>query len=157
MKVLVYGYGNPGRRDDGLGPALVQMVEKWIESEKIDHVSVDSNYQLNIEDAYEIRDYDTVIFADATVEDIKDFKLSRVEPSDKTTFTMHAVSPSFILDLSQKINDHSPDVFLLHIKGYEFQLEEGLTERAEKNLILAFRYLNERLSRADGVFDPVNS
>ena len=28
MKALVIGYGNPGRLDDGLGPALAEAVEK---------------------------------------------------------------------------------------------------------------------------------
>ena len=27
-KVLIIGYGNPGRLDDGLGPALADLMEK---------------------------------------------------------------------------------------------------------------------------------
>lgn len=145
MKILIYGYGNPGRKDDGLGPALAGLVEKWIDTENLDNIFTDSNYQLNIEDAYAIRDYDTVIFADATIEDIDTYKLTKVEPSDEVTFTMHAVSPSFILGLSRKINDYSPEVYLLHIKGYDFQLEEGLSIKAEQNLIHAFNHLKDIL------------
>ncbi|WP_022948171.1 homospermidine synthase [Methylohalobius crimeensis] len=33
VKVLVLGYGNPGRGDDGLGPALVERLESRFESE----------------------------------------------------------------------------------------------------------------------------
>ena len=46
-KVLLIGYGNPGRLDDGLGPALAAAVEKLA----IPGVTVDADYQLNVEDA----------------------------------------------------------------------------------------------------------
>ncbi len=29
MQILVYGYGNPGRQDDGLGVELVRRLEEW--------------------------------------------------------------------------------------------------------------------------------
>ena len=50
-KILVYGYGNPGRQDDGLGVALVEELEQWVATEKIPGLDFDSNYQLNAEDA----------------------------------------------------------------------------------------------------------
>ena len=28
--ILIYGYGNPGRQDDGLGPTLVDALETWL-------------------------------------------------------------------------------------------------------------------------------
>ena len=145
LRILIYGYGNPGRRDDGLGPALVNLVENWINSEKISNVSVDSNYQLNIEDAYTIHNYDLVIFADATVEDIDDFVLTRVLGSSKTDFTMHSVHPAFVLDLCNQLYEVVPDVFLLHIKGYDYELKEGLTEKAEENLQNAYHFIKEIL------------
>lgn len=144
-RILVYGYGNPGRRDDGLGPALVNLVENWIKIENISNVSVDSNYQLNIEDAYTIRNYNLVIFVDASVEDIDDFVITRVVPSAKAHFTMHSVHPAFVLDLCNQLYEEAPDVFLLHLKGYDFELREGLTIKAEKNLNNAFRDIKKIL------------
>jgi len=143
IKILLFGYGNPGRKDDGLGPVLTGLVEKWILKEKINNVFVDSNYQLNIEDAFTIRDYDIVIFADATVETTEDIKLTRILPSDKVNFTMHAVHPAFILDLCQKLYDYAPEVYLLHIKGYEFELNEGLSDQASLNLKKAFVFIQK--------------
>ena len=29
MKILVYGYGNPGREDDGLGIRFAEIIETW--------------------------------------------------------------------------------------------------------------------------------
>jgi hydrogenase maturation protease len=140
-KILIYGYGNPGRKDDGLGPAFVNRVESWKGRKKFNHIMTDSNYQLNIEEALTIRDYDKVIFVDATTEEIDDFQLVKVQPSEKVSFTMHAVHPSFILDICRKFYDRSPQVFLMKIRGYDFQLMEGLSDRAASNLLKAFFFL----------------
>jgi hydrogenase maturation protease len=145
QKILIYGYGNPGRRDDGLGPAFIHLVEAWKKREKTSHIATDSNYQLNIEEALTIRDYEKVIFVDASMEEINDFQMIPVLPSEKVSFTMHAVNPSFILDLCRKLYGRSPDVFLLKIKGYDFELAEGLTDRAASNLLKAFSYLKKNI------------
>ena len=149
LDILLYGYGNPGRKDDGLGPILVDLVEKWIIKNEIKNISIDSNYQLNIEDAYTIRDYDIVIFIDASIEEIDDFIVTRVEPSDKVNYTMHSASPSFVLNLCNKIYNYTPETYLLHIKGYEFQMEEGLSHQAHKNLMEALRFIKRLLLKPD--------
>ena len=101
--ILIYGYGNPGRQDDGLGVAFVEQIESWLNNRNMDNVETDTNYQLNIEDAFTISQKDVVVFVDASVENIEDFCLTKVEPSNEVEFTMHAVSPSFVLDLSQRL------------------------------------------------------
>ena len=57
-KTLFIGYGNPGRLDDGLGPAMAEAVEKL----NLPGVVTDSDYQLTVEDAAEVAKYDLVIF-----------------------------------------------------------------------------------------------
>ncbi|VGO14536.1 hypothetical protein PDESU_03099 [Pontiella desulfatans] len=64
MSTLVIGYGNPGRLDDGLGPAFAERIQGL----GLSGVTVESNYQLNIEDAELVSRYDTVVFADASVD-----------------------------------------------------------------------------------------
>jgi hydrogenase maturation protease len=141
IRTLVYGYGNPGRRDDGLGPALVEKIEKWIQENNIPDIDVDSNYQLNIEDAYNIQNYDIVIFADASFEDIGHFIIERVKPDDKAAFNTHSVSPGYVLGLCQKLYKKSPAVFLVHIKGYEFELQEGISDQAAGNLEIVYNFI----------------
>jgi len=68
-RVLIYGYGNPGRQDDGLGNEMVNMIQKWIETHHLTCMETDSNYQLNIEDAEKIAPWDIVVFVDATKEE----------------------------------------------------------------------------------------
>ena len=137
-KIFIYGYGNPGRQDDGLGVLLAEMIEDWKSQNGFNNVETDSNYQLNIEDAANIADKDIVIFADASQENIDDIDYTIVEPSKEVNFTMHTCSPSFVLHLCKDIYEKTPKTYLLHIKGYEWELKEGLTIRAEENLKKAF-------------------
>jgi hydrogenase maturation protease len=139
--ILVYGYGNPGRMDDGLGIRLAEMIEGYCTEKGLDSVETDTNYQLNIEDAYALKDKELVIFADASMEMIEDYTFEPIEPSARTEFTMHSVSPAFILHLCDEIYHHQPKAYLLQIKGYEWELKETLTEKGKENLENAFHHL----------------
>lgn len=145
---MIYGYGNPGRQDDGLGNAFIEALEKWIGQEQLCGISLESDYQLNIEDAHTITDKEMVIFVDASIEeDIVDFKLSRVDPTAATIeFTMHAVSAAFILDLCRKLYHHEPITYLLHIRGYEWDFKEGISAGAKGNLVKALTFMKEQLA-----------
>jgi hydrogenase maturation protease len=134
-KILVYGYGNPGRQDDGLGVLCAQKVKQWAEKHFPEAIDVDMNYQLNIEDAEKISHYDQVIFADASQEEIPAYNLTRLEPSStQLEFTMHAVSPAYVLHLCQALFGKSPKSLLLHIRGYQWGMQEGITQQAKQNL-----------------------
>lgn len=133
-KVLIYGYGNPGRQDDGLGILLVEQMTEWATENGLESIDFDSNYQLNIEDALMISEYDIVIFADASIEDISDVELTQVEPSQKTEFTMHAMAPEFVLHLCHTLYGKFPATYLLHLKGYQFDFLAEPTAGARRNL-----------------------
>ena len=156
MRILVYGYGNPGRQDDGLGIALVSQLQKWAEKVGREDIRFDNNYQLNIEDADAISAHDLVIFADASEEDIEDFCLSVVDGDGKLSFTTHAASPAYILKLCQELFQKNPLVLLLHIKGYEWNFREGLSERAEENLQAAYEYMTGLLDDPEEVVSSLD-
>ena len=137
-KILIYGYGNPGRQDDALGILLSEKIEAWARKNNYSNISVDQNYQLNIEDADNISGYDLVIFLDASVKEIESVLIEPVIPELKTDFSMHSVTPAFVLGLSQQIFNKAPDTYQIHIRGYKYDFMEPLTEKAKKNLELAF-------------------
>jgi len=133
-RALIYGYGNPGREDDGLGIEMVKNGSKTgLTCTKLDCMTTDSNYQLNIEDAEKISEWDIVVFVDASKdEDLHEFICSKVESSDaKVEFTMHAVSPAYVLHLSQKLFNKSPETYVMGIKGYEWDFKDGNTGNGE--------------------------
>jgi hydrogenase maturation protease len=147
MKILVYGYGNPGRQDDVLGVKLTENIEQWIQNENISNVEIDNNYQLNIEDSDRIAPFDIVIFADASTEEIEDYLFSKVNSDESTIeFTMHAVSPPFVLDLCGKLYGKQPETYLIHIKGYEWEFKEELSRNAIINLEKAIEFTKQKIS-----------
>ncbi|MFP4059850.1 MAG: hydrogenase maturation protease [Bacteroidales bacterium] len=155
-KILVYGYGNPGRQDDGLGVLLAEKIEKWARNNHFTNIITDSNYQLNIEDAAEISNSDVVVFADASMEDIPGHCMTEVEPSPKVEFTMHSVSPGFVVNLCRQIYGKVPACYLMHIRGYEWELKESLTRKAKINLEAAFEFLTSYLKCPERLAETVN-
>ncbi len=140
-KIYVYGYGNPGRSDDGLGAAII----KKLEDEKIPEVVTDCNYQLNIEDADNISSSDVVIFVDASFEAKEPFEFRGIEPAADITFTTHAMSPESVLALCQDIYGKHPKAYVLAIRGYNWDFAEGLSSKAIKNLEEAYLFLMQKI------------
>jgi hydrogenase maturation protease len=145
FQILIYGYGNPGRQDDGLGYAMVRKLEGWTSENGFSGIEFDSNYQLNIEDAEAISAKDLVIFVDASAEEIEDYILTDVTGETDVSFTTHAASPGYIVKLCSELFSKTPPVKLLHIKGYEWEFREGLSDQAENNLHKAFIFMKEYL------------
>jgi hydrogenase maturation protease len=147
-RVLVYGYGNPGREDDGLGNEMAKMIQNWIDEHKLGCMTTDSNYQLNIEDAEIMSEWDIVVFVDASKEEnLREYNFSEVKPSDaKVEFTMHAVSPSYVRHLCEKLFNKAPETYILAIKGYEWDFKEGISDCATLNLEQAFQFLTRKLA-----------
>lgn len=154
MNILIYGYGNPGRQDDGLGNAFTSRIQEWVAIEGLHDFHFDSNYQLNIEDAEAISNMDLVIFADASEEDINDFCISKVDGNSELSFTTHAASPGYIVKLCEEIFNKKPKVLLLHIKGYEWEFKEGISERAAQNLNAALHYMKKKLLHPEKFLKP---
>ena len=142
-RVLVLGYGNPGRQDDGLGPAAAAEVGGL----GLADVTAYDNYQLNIEDAVDVAAHDIVWFIDATKSG-PPFAVSELSPSPTVDFTSHIVRPQTILAIAEQGYERTPKAFLLAIRGYEFEFLEALTPAAEDNLRLAIAMLADRLRSA---------
>ena len=146
-RVLIYGYGNHGRQDDALENEMVKKIQDWIDEHKLKCMETDSNYQLNIEDAEKISEWPIVVFVDASKEDILEYKFGNIEPSDnQVEFTMHAVSPAYVLHLSEKLFNKKPETYILGIKGYEWDFKEGLSDNAKLNLEQEFQFLTRKLA-----------
>lgn len=138
--VLVIGYGNPGRQDDGLGPRLAEKLEGLA----LTGVVIESDYQLNVEHAHDLANYRTVVFVDATLETEDDapFLFKKIEAGSSGTFSTHSLPPETVLRLAQDLFQAETEAYVLGIKGYAFdEIAEGLTELAEQNLDAARSFL----------------
>jgi hydrogenase maturation protease len=141
--VLILGYGNPGRRDDGLGPALADAAIAM----GIEGVTVVNATQLHVEHAALIAEHDVAILADADVSCPAPFVFRPLEAREEVPFTTHLLSPEVLLTLAHRYYDAKARGYLLGIRGYEFDgFGEELSERARKNLDAAVRFLGRALA-----------
>ena len=141
--ILLIGYGNPGRLDDGLGPALAEAIEAM----SLPGVTVESDYQLSVEDAAEVAGHRLVIFADADSAGAEPFSLTRIAPAGKTTsFSTHSVRPEAVLALAGELFGAQPDAYVLAIRGYQFdEFGEQLSPQARKNLTAAVAFIADAI------------
>ena len=140
-RVLVLGYGNPGRQDDGLGPAVASGIDRlgWPNLTAVD------NYQLNIEDAMDVAEHDVVWFVDAAKAGPSPYAVHEVSPASSIEFTSHLLRPEAILAIARQCYGRSPQAFMLAIRGYEFEFIEALTPAATDNLRDALAMLTDRI------------
>ncbi len=142
--ILIIGYGNPGRQDDGLGPALAEAVERL----GLPGVSVDSDYQLTVEHAEMAARHRIVVFADATTDVGESFTWSRIEPHGAgIRFSSHHLAPADVLTLARDLFSAEPVGYLLVMRGRHFgELEVGLSTEARAALDDAMHFLAARCS-----------
>jgi hydrogenase maturation protease len=140
-RILVLGYGNPGRQDDGLGPAVAAAIDRlgW------SNITAYDNYQLNVEDALEVAEHDVVWFVDATKAGPSPYDVRDLSPAPTIEFTSHIVRPEAILAIARQYYGKTPQAFLLAIRGYQFEFVEELTARAADNLRVALTMLTDKI------------
>ena len=137
-KLLLFGYGNPGRGDDALGPMLIDQIDQL----KLENVTCLVDMQLLIEHAVDLVGYDRVIFVDADMSCVEPFDLSEVNAEKDDSYTSHALTPAALLYIYQQIYQrNAPPVFLLRIRGYHFELGDALSGRASDNLQAAVKHI----------------
>ncbi|MEA2484567.1 MAG: hypothetical protein QOC55_2514 [Thermoleophilaceae bacterium] len=137
---LIYGIGNAGRQDDGLGWAFIDRLEQIHPRPR---ARLRRTYQLGLEDADLISRYERVLFVDATKDPaVESFSLSLPEPRLDFSFTSHAISVPSILATTQQCFDHLPDAYVLAIRGYQWELQQGLTSSAQHNLGNSLEFLS---------------
>ncbi len=143
--VLVIGYGNPGRMDDGLGPALSARLEACA----LKGVSVETDYQLVVEHAHEIAQHDHVVFADAAIKGEAPFSFTEITvPDHQPPFNSHSLSPEAGMFFARTMFGATTKGYMLGIRGYEFDgFDERLSERAKENLEAAFSFIVKLLGR----------
>lgn len=145
-KVLVIGYGNPARSDDGLGPALAARLETM----GLAGVTVDADYQLTVEDAALVAEHDEVIFVDAALLGPEPYEFRAIEPSEAGEVSSHRMRPEVVLGLAQRLLGAAAQGYVLAIRGYEFEpFREALSPTAQGNLESALEFIVGRLQSGE--------
>lgn len=130
LEILMIGYGNPSRQDDGIGPYIVDRLKRRLNN--IPGIDFLTLHQLTIDLVETLRHYDFVLFIDATVEEIGDgFKFSKVDPEFGLSYYLtHYCNPSLLLGLVQSIYHRDPTIVEVAIQGDSFGFRQKLTSEA---------------------------
>lgn len=148
--VLVFGYGNPSRGDDALGPLLVSTLEGGaVHGDATNPVEFLTDFQLQIEHALDLNKRRLVLFADAHVGCAAPFEFTRLAEARDDSYTTHAMSPAAILHVYRRIvGAEPPPTYLLSLRGQRFELGEDLTNDARNHLTAALAFMRDLIRNA---------
>lgn len=134
--MLVIGYGNCLRGDDGVGVVVAQ---QWNDS-GWDAVAC---HQLTLELVEPISRASLVVFVDACL-DVPPgmISIAELEPLDPSASLMtHQVSPALLLTLARAWYGNAPRGVLLGVGGQSFELSETLSPDIQNALPIIFKIL----------------
>jgi len=129
---FIIGYGNPQRRDDGIGPYIVNRLRPLFKHRKDVHLLVLHQLEPDIIDT--LKTADTLVFVDATVEALPEGRhWVEVQPELNTMpFLIHESAPAFILGLLQCLCHRHPKTWMVSVEGNDFGFGSGLSSDARK-------------------------
>ena len=112
--VLIVGYGNALRTDDGLG---WHAAERLADDPRLDGATVLRRQQLTPELALDVSRADLVVLVDASLDrPAGTFTTERVERADGSGTTWsHHLDPSSLVALAVELYGRAPDVFLVSV------------------------------------------
>lgn len=148
--VLIIGYGNTLRRDDGVGYAMAEAVEEWA----LSGVRSRAVHQLTPELAAEMAQADLVIFVDAAAQPAiaasDELMLEPLSPETSDLAMTHSVNPRSLLWLAQRLYEATPRAYHLLIPAVDFAFGETMSELTTTYQHLALDRLRLWLSQPKG-------
>jgi len=126
----IVGYGNRHRRDDGIGPYVVEKLKASLEMKM--NVRLLTLPQLSADMAAELQVAERILFVDATIDNLEGGrKWSRLESEMKVLpYLTHHVDPAFLLGLIEALYGRSVCAWLVSICGSDFGFGDGISPEA---------------------------
>jgi hydrogenase maturation protease len=141
-RVLVIGYGNPLRGDDGLGRVIAARVA---ESARPQGIEVVVAHQLTPELAESISRADLVIFVDAAADlppgQIRILPVVADTPCGHGSFAHHC-TPNQLLTAAQALYAHRPEAWAITVGGECWDYSETLSPAVERLVPRLLHYID---------------
>ncbi|OHC66253.1 MAG: Ni/Fe hydrogenase [Rhodocyclales bacterium RIFCSPLOWO2_02_FULL_63_24] len=135
--LLVFGWGNPSRGDDALGPLLIERIAAL----QLPGVECLTDFQLQVEHALDLENRRRILFVDASVDAAAPFAVTPIEAARDASFTTHAMTPEAVMQVYVELHDEAPPpCTLLAIRGERFELGEELSPAAAGHLDAALAW-----------------
>ncbi len=132
--VMVIGYGNDLRNDDGIGQRVANAIADW-------HLSCVKSlavHQLTPELAATLASTELAIFVDTCLTSkSSDVEVQSLLPSSCSGFSAHIGDPRSLLALTLAIYGHCPLAWLVTVPGVNFELGDRLSPIAETGVAIA--------------------
>ena len=126
-KILVIGYGNPLRADDGVGCHGARQIAHHLRGDE--RVEVIPCHELEPETAKKVAAAEFVIFIDATKEG-EPGTITETTVSADTTFDgkfHEKMTPASLLAAATKIHGNCPPAIQFHMTGWCFEMGEHMS------------------------------
>ena len=126
--LLVIGYGNTLRRDDGVGPKVAEAVAALA----LPGVRALACPLLTPELAEAVSQAGMVVFVDAAVDAPREVQMRKLAPAESSQIMAHAASPATLLALARDVFGHAPEAWWLTIPVEELGIGEELSPLAQR-------------------------
>lgn len=142
-KVLVIGYGNTLRSDDGAGQRVAMLVEDW----QLPQVRSLAVHQLTPELSAELATAQIVIFVDA-YPDCSTVQLHSLsdEVMETTDRLGHTSNPRSLLNLAKTLYDATPTAWWVLIPAVNFDFGEEFSPTTQAGVAMALEKINQLIS-----------
>jgi hydrogenase maturation protease len=144
-RVVVFGYGNPLRGDDGAG----WRVAEAFGANRSGHVLVRKGLQPLPEWAADLREVDVAYFVDASVSTTEPGLECLALAPETTYFDTHDMDPMHVLSLTRVAYGRAPRAYVVHVPAMEFDFSESLSPVACAGVCAAVRLLDDHISHLD--------
>ncbi len=148
-ELLVIGYGNSLRRDDGVGPRVAEAIEAL----NLPGVQTLVCQLLSPEHADPISRARRVIFVDAAVDRIDGVHFRKLEPGETSQLMAHAADPRTMLALSRDVFGRVPEAWWLTIPAIHLGFGTDYSSAAEAG----FHSAVAEIKRLADIYSPRNT
>jgi hydrogenase maturation protease len=130
----IIGYGNSQRRDDGIGPYIIERLQRVVEVRE--EVCLLTLQQLVPDVVDTLKHAGMLLFVDATVtKSAAGRQWIRICPeANAMPYLTHQVTPSFILWLLQSLYHRNPTAWIVSVQGDDFGFGGVLSSEAQKRV-----------------------
>jgi hydrogenase maturation protease len=139
--MLLIGYGNPLRQDDGAGIRVAERVEAL----GLPGVRVLACQELLPEMAEILADAPAVVFVDAEADGDGRVRIQPLAPAESPQLDAHAAGPAKLLALTRAVCGDAPPAWLLTVPARHFGIGAEMTETTRLGVRAAVREV-ERLA-----------
>lgn len=166
MRILIVGYGNPSRQDDGVGWQVIgELRRRWglapfdllaepgsAGADSVEHggdtITMIWLQQLDFQLAEELAQTDRLILVDCHVGGEPTAEWD-VQPAPFGGPTTHVVLPSSLLELTRVAYGRIPRTTVYSLRGERFEFAEGLSPAVAEHAAKLAERLDARLRAGD--------